>query len=369
MMRKWVVLLVLAALVFGWGAPARAAESPQLDRALEWLLTNQQADGGFTSGFSAGSDLGATTEAVLAFAAAGANPDAETSPLAYLETQVAAGTLSDAAGLSRAVMMAKALAADPRAIGGKDLVAALLGTQDKATGRFGDSLYAHAYALLALHNAGEPLPAAAVELLIAEQQEAGGWAMLGGDEVADTNTTSLAVQALLAAGEEAAAKKAIAYFEAVQNPDGGFPWQNPSPYGTDTDANSTAVVLQSLVALGEDPANWAPEGASPVDALLALWDAESGAYNWQLAMPGANVLATAQAVQALSGMTLLDLSAPKTPLFAAATGVPVATPAPVVTPAPVPALPASGGHAPGVLLLWAGAALLGSGLLLRRHQA
>ena len=37
-----------------------------------------------------------------------------------------------------------------------------------------------------------------------------------------------------------------------------------------------------------------------MDALLALWDAESGGYNWQLAMPGANVLATAQAVQALA---------------------------------------------------------------------
>lgn len=368
-MRKLAVLTMVLALILSWSVPARAEGIPQVDRALEWLSTNQQADGGFTSGFSDGSDLGATTEAVLAFAAAGVNPDADTSPLAYLETQVASGTLSDAAGLSRAVMMAKALAADPRAIGGKNLVAALLGTQDKATGRFGDSLYAHAYALLALHNAGEPLPAAAVELLINEQQEAGGWAMLGGDEVADTNTTSLAVQALLAAGEEPAAKKAIAYFKGVQNPDGGFPWQNPSPYGTDTDANSTAVVLQTLVALGEDLANWAPEGASPVDALLGLWDAESGAYNWQLAMPGANVLATAQAVQALSGMTLLDFSAPKTPLFAATATAPVATPAPAVTLAPVPVLPASGGQAPGVLLFWAGAALLGTGLLLRRHQA
>lgn len=361
-MRKLAVLTLVLALLLSWSVPARAEGIPQVDRALEWLLTNQQADGGFTSGFSDGSDLGATTEAVLAFAAADANLEGSPSPLAYLEAQATSGTLTDAAGLSRAVMLAKAQAGNPRAIAGKDLVAALLATQDKATGRFGDSIYAHAYALLALHNASEPLPADAVELLLDEQQTGGGWAMLGGDEVADTNTTSLAVQALLAAGEEAAAQKAVTYFAGVQNPDGGFPWQNPSPYGTDTDANSTAVVLQALVALGEDPANWAPKGASPVDALLALWDAESGAYNWQLAMPGANVLATAQAVQALSGMTLLDLAALANPLV-----VEGAASAPV-TADPVPVLPTAGGPALGHLLVLAGALFLGSGLLLRRSR-
>lgn len=362
-MRTLAILMVLVALLLGWAVPARAADAPQLDRALEWLLTNQQADGGFTSGFSDGSDLGATTETILAFAATGTALEAETSPLAYLEVQATSGALTDAAGLSRAVMLAKVLQADPRDIGGEDLVAALLATQDKPTGRFGDSLYAHAYALLALHNAGESLPADAIELLMTEQQEGGGWAMLGGDEVADTNTTSLAVQALLAAGEDAAAQKAVTYFAGVQNADGGFPWQNPSPYGTDTDANSTAVVLQALMALGENPANWAPKGASPVDALLALWDAESGAYNWQLAMPGANVLATAQAVQALSGMTLLDLTAPATPLVAEG----VAS-APVTAADPAPVLPTAGGPALGHLLVLAGALFLGSGLFLRRSR-
>ncbi|OQB01250.1 MAG: hypothetical protein BWY25_01267 [Chloroflexi bacterium ADurb.Bin222] len=364
-MRKVIGLIVVMALLLGWGAPAQAAEYPQLERALAWLLTNQQQDGGFTSGFSAGSDLGATTEVVLAFAAAGERFE-DPSPLAYLEAQVQAGAVTDAASLSRAVMLARALGADPRAIGGKDLVKALLATQDKTTGRFGESLYAHAYALLALHNAGEPLPETAVTLLLEEQQDNGSWAMLGGEEAADTNTTSLAAQALVAAGETAAAQKALGYFEVAQNDDGGFPWQKPSPYGTDTDANSTALVLQALVALGEDPAAWAPQGASPVDALLALWDAESGGYNWQLAMPGANVLATAQAVQALSGMTLVDLAAPGPVLISSAALAVESAP----EAAPVPLLPTSGGPAieVGYLLVLAGAALLGSGLLLRRDS-
>lgn len=356
-MRKLMLLGVLVVLVLTWVAPVGAAY-PQLDRALAWLLINQQKDGGFTNGFTEGSDLGATTEAVLAFAAAGQDPAAGgASPLAYLEAQVKAGAVSDAAGLSRAVMLAQALQQNPRAIGGKDLVKALLAAQDKTTGQFGDSLYAHAYALLALHNAGEALPANAVQRLLEQQQKDGSWAMLGGTELADTNTTSLAAQALLAAGEEPAAKKSLVYFKAMQNEDGGFPWQKPSPYGTDTDANSTAVVLQALTALGEDPADWAPKGVSPVDALLKLWDSTSGGYNWQLAMPGANVLATAQAVQALAGMTLLELTAPGTPLITEV----------AITAATTPVLPAAGGLAVGHILLLAGAALLGGGLFLRRR--
>ncbi len=355
-MRKSVLCALLVLLVAVWEIPARAADYPQLDRALAWLLTNQQPDGGFTNGFTEGSDLGATTEVLLAVAATGQQLNTAVTPLDYLEAQVKAGAVSDAANLSRAVMLAHALGADPRAIAGKDLVKALLATQEKATGRFGDSLYAHAYALLALHNAGESLPRDAVELLVGEQQDDGSWAMLGGTELADTNTTSLAAQALLAAGEEVAAKQSLAYFEAMQNDDGGFPWQKPSPYGTDTDANSTAVVLQALVALGEDPAEWAPQGASPVDALLALWDSASGGYNWQLAMPGANVLATAQAVQALSGMTLVDLNASVAPLLIDA----------VAVSAPATMMPTAGGPVLGHLLLLGGAVLLATGLLLRR---
>ncbi|NTV78693.1 MAG: prolyl oligopeptidase family serine peptidase, partial [Clostridiales bacterium] len=39
----------------------------------------------------------------------------------------------------------------------------------------------------------------------------------------------------------------LAYLEATQNADGGWPYQNPSDYGTDSDANSTALIIETLI--------------------------------------------------------------------------------------------------------------------------
>lgn len=374
-MKRWSFLLALLMLWLGIVGPVWAAGTPEDEAALKWLRTQQQPDGGFTSGFAPGSDLGTTVEIVLAGVAAGQDPSAwrsaaGASPLDYLAAQVQAGAVKDAAGLSRVIFATVATGQDPKAFAGQNLVAALRATQEAKTGQFGDSLYAHAYALLALHAAGEPLPDSAVALLLTARPPEGGWAMLGGTaaDSSDTNTTALALQALVAAGKRDPVPAALAYLHAVQNEDGGFPWQKPSPYGTDSDANSTAVVLQALNALGESPSAWSPKGKDPLAALKALWDKASGGYQWQAAVPGANVLASAQAVQAVEGLTLVQLPvvkagrAPQPALSAAAV-----TPTPTPTPTPAPILPASGGTLALSWLWLVGAGLLGGGLLVRRQ--
>ncbi len=152
----------------------------------------------------------------------------------------------------------------------------------------------------------DPIPAAAVDYIKAAQQENGSWAWDGTAETAgDTNTTAFAVQALVAAGEapgSEAVTKALAYAKGIQNEDGGWPYQNPSEYGTATDANSTAVTIQAIIAAGQDPAGsaWALDGATPTAALEALQN-ESGAFAWQAAMPDDNLLATVQALPAVAG--------------------------------------------------------------------
>ncbi len=350
----WMVALMLLAAL-----PAQAVYRPEIDGALDWLLTQQQKDGGITSGFAEGSDLGATVETVLAAVAAGQNPLAwPVSPLPYLEAQ--AQEAKDASALSRLVFAALALNQDPTDFGGVNLIAALQKSQDPGTGLFGNSLYAHAYALLALYNAGAGLPSESVQALLDQQQENGGWAMLGGFEKdsADSNTTALAAQVLVAADEPGAGRQALAYLHTIQNEDGGFPWQNPSPYGIDTDANSTALVLQTLAAVGEALDTWTPKDQSPRDALLALWDKDSGAYNWQLAMPGPNVLATAQAVQALAGMSLTQI--PRVGNVVVIAMAENSEPATVV-------LPQAGGPAFNLTLIWVGLVSLIAGLLLRRR--
>jgi LPXTG-motif cell wall-anchored protein len=145
-----------------------------------------------------------------------------------------------------------------------------------------------------------------VEAIRAAQQDDGSWSWDGSAATAgDTNSTAFALQALAAAGEPTdgqAFTRALDYFGRIQNEDGGWPYQDPSDFGTDTDANSTAVTIQALIALGRDPAGsrWTQAGANtPTMALEALQNA-SGAFAWQAAIPDDNLLATVQALPALA---------------------------------------------------------------------
>jgi hypothetical protein len=335
-MRKLTALVVLTMVLVASVMPVNAQVITH-DSALRWLRQVQEPSGGFSNGFSEGADFGATVEVVLAAVAFGQDaslwitPEGN-SPLDYVEAQVAAGRVSDVGDLSRALLVAAATGQNPRSYGGRDLVSALAARQDAATGMFGGDLFKHAYAVLALHNAGAAIPESAVTAMTSQVTEDGAWALFGGTApgTADTNTTAMVMQALVAVGEVDAASGALSYLRRMQNEDGGFPYQKPSPWGTDTDANSTAIVIQALNALGEPMGNWAGSGTDPMGALLGLWDAAAGAFYWQQSVPVANLLATAQSAQAVAGMTLVNV-----PRVGAAGAQPVIE-------AVVPLMPASG---------------------------
>jgi prenyltransferase beta subunit len=356
MSRKILTFLFSLTVLLALIAPARAGD-PITD-GLTWLKTQQQADGGFTNGFSEGSDLGTTCDIVLAIAAGGQDAstwvsDDGNSPLDYLYAQVAGGAV-DKLGLKAKVVLALlSTGQDPDAFAGSNLVAELNAAYDEGTSRYGETIFDHALVMLALSNAGQPVPDGAAQYLVDNQGDDGAWALFGTAEAGagDTNTTAIAVQALLATGHQDEIGGAFAYLHGVQNDDGGFPYQNPSDYGTDTDANSTAIVLQALLAAGESLSDWAPDGTSPLDALDALHDAGSGAFSWQAAVPGPNVLATAQAIPAIVGHTFSEL-----PSVEAAQ-----PPEPKV-------LPESGGVALlPVGLIGLGVVALGAGVALRRR--
>ncbi|MGL4650307.1 MAG: prenyltransferase/squalene oxidase repeat-containing protein, partial [Caldilineaceae bacterium] len=172
-------------------------------------------------------------------------------------------------------------------------------TFDEATGAFGPSNGAHVWGMLGTLAVDELLPDAAVATLLAAQEAGGGWEWQPGFGP-DSNTTSLAVQALVAAGEPVSATAVVsglAYLKSTQQSNGGFAYDAVS--GTGSDANSTAYVLQALAAAGETPtsAAWTVEGATAVDFLLSL-QLEDGAFEWQ-AGSGANAFATQQVVAAL----------------------------------------------------------------------
>ncbi|MBN2006341.1 MAG: hypothetical protein JXA21_23515 [Anaerolineae bacterium] len=100
---------------------------------------------------------------------------------------------------------------------------------------------------------------------------------------------------------------------------------------------------------------------------MALWDAAGGGYFWQASTPCANVMATAQAVQATEGMRLLRVpvvGAARAPQVAATTSTTI-TPAAAASGETV-LLPASGGMALGQAFIVAGLFCLGGSWMLRR---
>ncbi len=364
-MRRLILLLSTVILAL-WSAAPAAAGSPE---ALDWLRAHQSADGGFAGDFDSASGLGATMEAVFAIVAGGEDPtiwsqDGNT-PISYLESQ-ADSALSTPGDTAKLILAAVAAGRDPRDFGGVDLVSSLEAKLDD-NGLYGGAdagnVVSQSLAILALKATGRPIPASGVDWLIGVQLDDGSWSWNGDTTPGsgDSNSTALATQALVAAdGQNAVVNKALEYLRGIQNEDGGFPYQNPSDFGSDTDANSTAYVIQALIATGNDPvsSDWVVNGNNPLTALAAL-QLESGAFAWQVAVPDENFLATAQAVPALEGKAFLDVTGFMSVGEAVAPGQ----------------LPATGGVSSGgtyrlpvwgLVLVMIGLALSKAGLILRR---
>jgi len=293
------------------GTPARkpSAEQQAADQALAWLRTRQKDNGSFDAGF--GHPAGTSCDAVVAIVAAGGKPaDWASAPgkptlLAYL-TGSASEYAVDAATTSKIIAALVAAGLNPRSFAGKDWLAHLNSFQS-APGTYDPGTVGQAWAILALKAAGQTVLPEAVQVLKGYQLETGAWASAFGP---DNDTVSYAVQALLAAGEakdSPAIQKALAFFRAQQNEDGGFPAIKPSEWGTDTNANSTANVIMALLAVGEDPGSqtWTRSGGNPRTALLKL-QSDDGRIEFQPGV-GEPLLSTVQAIPALLNRTLLHL--------------------------------------------------------------
>ncbi|ALO93523.1 Secreted protein [Streptomyces hygroscopicus subsp. limoneus] len=137
-----------------------------------------------------------------------------------------------------------------------------------------DGVWRQSLTLLAQRTLGYRPAAAAVDWLTGQQCANGSFAAFRAapaepcdDKVkADTNSTAAAVQALAAAdGHGIAVGKAVDWLKSVQNEDGGWGYYPGGP----SDTNSTSVVIGALTAAGTDPADVRRSGKSPYDALPA----------------------------------------------------------------------------------------------------
>jgi hypothetical protein len=307
-------------------SPAALPADP-LAASTAWLLAQQDASGGFP-GYSGELDAGVTTDAVMALAAAAdSNPDAATAierAVAYLAANGAAYARTGAGQAAKLALAAVAGGRDPRSFAGVDLLAEMqnpptTSVENPISGIWGDSLYAHALVILAFSAVGELPPDAALEPLRATQGADGGWAFDGSTAagVADSNTTSMVIQALVAAGfgDSDLIPPALAFLEALRAPDGsGYAYGPGDPLTADS--NSTALVAQALIAANAD--------ASGALAALAAYQLPDGSLRYLPADTDTNLLSTIQAIPALAGKALPVVTACPVAGEASANCVPLA---------------------------------------------
>lgn len=317
--------VLLAGLFFflqvglGSAQPGESSQQEAAVSAAEWLVVaHQNEDGGYTSfstGAGADSDVGGTVDAVLALAAAGYNvaapfPGQEQTPLAYLAAhpaEVAAYAARGGGPNGKLILALVAAGEDPRSFGNYNFVISLT-EQISPTGQYNASTpFDQSLALLA-HSAVSPtVPQEAIAWLVEQQAQEGDLAGSWGDGFGtegNTDATAMATMALVAAGvpaDEPAISAARDFLATTQAESGGWGYA-PS---LDESANSTALALQALAALGQDfysaEGTWAVDGISPLAALLA-WQSDSGAFQADFGEGRADdFFTTVQALPALTG--------------------------------------------------------------------
>ena len=304
---------LVAAVIFGAiVAPVTTVQADVVKdsgaRAVAWLVSKQEADGGFSNGFAKGSDLSATADAVIALSASGkavkeVKSKSGLSPVDYLQAQVA-GKLLKVGQYAKVALAVNAAGLNPNKFGNKDLIKLILAGYNAKTGVIGDNVFTHSQAILALAAAKAAIPEKAISTLESLQSATGGWAFMGAGDP-DVDTTALAIQALIAAGRAAnsgPAGKGLGFLHGLQNADGGFPYQSPSAYGTDSNANSSGLVAQAMIAAGLQPEAWARANGNPLSSIIVLQQS-GGAFSYQASFPSDNTLATIGAIQALYRVT------------------------------------------------------------------
>lgn len=308
---RFTALVIMAMAVL---APVSAQESTPsaspvaagtgLEGAVAWLQAQQMEDGAF-AGFSGEADAGTTVDAIVALVATEqAGIDIGTSvddAVAYLASGDVA-LIYQQIGVGQAAKLVLALVAageNPADFAGTDPLTIVENCHNPETGLYCKgldmNLYDHAYVLLALSATDSEIPASALDAVAETQAENGGWAFDGATDpaMADSNTTAMLVQALVASGnaDHESVAPAMEFLASTVTEDGAA-----YSIGAEPDGNSTALVLQAMIVAGND--------TTTLEAALATFQGESSAFFYQPAEPTDNLFTTVQAVPAMAGVAL-----------------------------------------------------------------
>jgi hypothetical protein len=284
-----------------------------LEAATSWLMSQQLEDGAF-AGFSGEADAGTTVDAIFALVAARSQGVDTGTSIDDAITWLSSGDVAlvyQQTGVGQASKLVLALVAageNPEDFATTNPLDIVKNGQAQDTGIYGTGIYDHTYALMGLSVTGSEIPTSAIDALEAAQAENGGWAFDGSTDVsaADSNTTSMVIQALVATGngDHAMVDGGLEFLLTTLDDEGGAGY---AP-GSEADSNSTALVAQANIAAGRD-------GTRSL-ASLQQFQLPSGAYFYQYADPSENLFSTLQAIPALSGVAL--------PVMPAASATPAA---------------------------------------------
>jgi uncharacterized protein YfaS (alpha-2-macroglobulin family) len=212
---------------------ALAAATVVAATPIGFLQGRQAPSGGFAEpGGKPSPEL--TAWAVLGLRAAGAR--VSPAALAYLVAREDA--LPDVSAAELVALAESALGRRP------ERLLARIEAARRKDGRIGPNVNSTIWGVLALRQAGEPAPRAAVRFILRRQDRSGGWSWLAGG-APDSNDTAAAVEALSASGVRGAPiRRAVRYLQRLRNRDGGF--ELIPDRGSDS--QSTAWAVQALVA-------------------------------------------------------------------------------------------------------------------------
>ncbi|GAA0727279.1 cell wall anchor protein [Dactylosporangium roseum] len=401
---RGTVAVLAATAVTGIAAATTALAAPSPAQvtagrnAATWLTS--QVEGGVLTNFGM-PDIGLTIDVLLALEATGVSAAtaatvtdaiaAKAATFSYYEIDYDGDgdddRIVDAGSTAKLLVAAVSTGRDPKAFGGLDLDAMtrrLIATSGPHRGRVRDTTpevyggdasntFDQSLAVLGLVRSGG-VPQDVVTYLIKQQCPAGGFrlnpdpagASCAADDSSDVDSTGMAVQALLAAGDTtgaaAAAAKGAAWLKARQGADGSFvngP-QRPDPnLPAGPNSNSTGLAGQALAAAGYTAE--ADKAAAWVAALQLTSGTDSGALAYEQADFAEGAIddmrrdrwrrATAQALLTLAQVPLGELGrSPSTPPSASASAgasAPPSASASASASSPASASASASGSAPG----------------------
>jgi hypothetical protein len=271
-------------------ASAQAAaltDAQRARRAVAYLAQQQRPNGAIV----AFSNIGSTSDAVMAFVAAGEGRTQMNRAIAFLRGRVSSGAVNTIGLQAKVVMAVSAAGLDPRNFGGQNLLAGIRSTIGP-DGHYGDAaVFDDALAVLAVESAGLTPSVRAANWLLSAQCPDGGWAydapyQSGIDDAhcfdgsgtdfftSDSNTTSYVVQGLTEMASTDWIASPFAFFDTVRDPANGG-WSYSAGFLA-TDANSTGLVLQAYSATGQTT----PHGALAALRRLQYPACGAFAYSW-----------------------------------------------------------------------------------------